>query len=163
MINTRIVLIPLVLWGATALAAPGAQGAPSGNQPAQAGQSARGPVVDDRKPESWTWFGMGFESRRAWMHEDDDHLDDGGSSAGRADGASAGTGGASGSAGATGPSGPSGPGGPSGSAGPSGPIGPSGPGPSLGGSSMGPGPSTGPGPGASGSGTGSAGGAGKGR
>ena len=76
MINTRIVLIPLVLWGATALAAPGAQGAPSGNQPAQAGQSARGPVMDDRKPESWTWFGMGFESRRAWMHEDDDHLDD---------------------------------------------------------------------------------------
>jgi len=73
MIRTFIALfITLALAGA-ALAAPPAV-FPPGKKPAAQQQKPETPKkeAEEEKPETWTWFGMGFDSRRSRMGEDDD-------------------------------------------------------------------------------------------
>ena len=73
MIRTFIALfITLVLAGA-ALAAPPAV-SPPGKKPAaqQPKQATPGKAAEDEKPDTWTWVGMGFESRRSRMGDGDD-------------------------------------------------------------------------------------------
>lgn len=64
--------ITSVLTGAALAAPPAAY--PPGATPAaqQQKQAIPGKTAEDEKPDTWTWFGMGFESRRSRMGEDDD-------------------------------------------------------------------------------------------
>ena len=72
MIRTLIALIVLLGLAGTALAAPPAVSPPGRKPGGPAQDSAPGPVAKERQPESWTWFGMGFESRRARLGANDD-------------------------------------------------------------------------------------------
>lgn len=73
MIRTLIALFVTLARGGAALAAPPAVSPPA-KKPAAQQQKPDTPkqAAEDAKPETWTWFGMGFDSRRSRMGEDDD-------------------------------------------------------------------------------------------
>jgi len=72
MIRTLIALIVLLGLAGTALAAPPAVSPPGRKAAGPPQEPAPGPVAKERQPDSWTWFGMGFESRRARLGAQDD-------------------------------------------------------------------------------------------
>lgn len=72
MIRTLIALIVLLGLAGTALAAPPAVSPPGRKAAGPPQEPSPGPVEKERQPDSWTWFGMGFESRRARLGAQDD-------------------------------------------------------------------------------------------
>jgi len=83
MIRTFIALFITLALAAAALAAPPAVSPPGKKSAAQQekpaatkdkASSRQQPSADETKPDTWTWFGMGFESRRSRMGDDDFHM-----------------------------------------------------------------------------------------
>ena len=71
MIRTLIALGLLLGLAGAALAAPPAVAPPGKQLVGQPQGPSPGPVGKERQPDSWTWFGMGFESRRARLGGED--------------------------------------------------------------------------------------------
>jgi hypothetical protein len=105
MIRTLIALGLLLGLAGAALAAPPAVAPPGKQLVGRSQEPAPGPAARERRPDGWTWFGMGFESRRGRLGVDEDEPGYGESSAdgrysygdnGGGDQAGSGTGGFSG-------------------------------------------------------------------
>jgi hypothetical protein len=72
MIRTLIALGLLFGLAGAALAAPPAVSPPGKRLVVPPDESSPGPLAQAERPDGWTWFGMGFESRRARLAGDDE-------------------------------------------------------------------------------------------
>ena len=72
MIRTLIALGLLFGLAGAALAAPPAVSPPGKRLVVQPDETSPGPMAEAERPDGWTWFGMGFESRRARLAGDDE-------------------------------------------------------------------------------------------